>query len=112
MGEGLLLEKAKFYLKNKDIKNIRNKKNEVEKIIIKFIEDNGLINTKINLNNCYIKYNINETMQPINMEFLKVCLIKYFREDLKNNSNSELNWHIEMVAKDGLFRWYWENSYS
>ena len=72
-------------IKNKTIRDIRNKKNKIEGCILKLIEDNNLKNTKINLNNCYIKYNINETLCPVNMQFIKDCLKKYF----KNNDHSE-----------------------
>ena len=69
--------------RNKTIKEIRSKKNDMENLIIKLIEDNNLKNTKINLNHCYIKYNINETIHPLNIEFLKLFLTKYFNGDEK-----------------------------
>jgi hypothetical protein len=71
--------------RNKTIKEIRSKKNDMENLIIKLIEENNLKNTKINLNHCYIKYNINEIIHPLNIEFLKLCLIKYFNGDEKKS---------------------------
>jgi hypothetical protein len=71
--------------KNKTIKEIRSKKNEAESHILKLLEEHNLKNTKINLNHCYIKYNVNETLCPLNMEFIGKCLEKYFNNTQKTN---------------------------
>lgn len=69
--------------RNNVVKELRSKKNDIQKKILTFIELNNLKNTKINLNHCYIKYNINESLCPINMDFLDTCFNNYFNDSKK-----------------------------
>ena len=70
-------------LKNEQqkIKDLKQKKEKYEKNILSLMETYNLKDKKINLNNSFIHYSINETLHPINMDFIEKCLNIYYNDE-------------------------------
>lgn len=65
-------------LKNKDtIKEVVEKKKQLEEDIIKYIEENKYENVKLNITDGTIKFSKRNVMQPLSMKVLKSALEKY-----------------------------------
>jgi hypothetical protein len=64
---------------NKQAKEIRAQKDQVEKTILSIIEDNKLQGRKFKLNDINLSYKQTETVAPLTMKIVKETLEKYIK---------------------------------
>lgn len=80
----------------KKMKELKTKKDLYEKNILNLMETYNLKDKKINLNNSFIHYSVNETLHPINMDFIEKCLSLYYKND---NESSKICSFIQEQRK-------------
>lgn len=93
---------------NKKIKEIKNKKDNLEKQIISYIEKNNLTQTQLNLEGNNILYNINQSTIPLSQKIVKESLLEYLKNEnevnnifeiIKKKRNSERKNNISLKIK-------------
>jgi hypothetical protein len=67
---------------NEKIKLIRERKNNITKRVLKYVEENSLTNTNINTKEAKIKFVTTNLTPPITFKYLETCL----QEIIKNES--------------------------
>lgn len=68
---------------NKNIKQLREKKNNLEEHILISLKENNLDNKKLKIANNHITYNITNTLPPISLKLLETILSQLLNEDSK-----------------------------
>ena len=88
-------------LKNEQqkIKYLRQKKEIYEKNILSLMETHNLKDKRINLHNSFIHYSVNETLHPINMEFIERCLNLYLKNEKETSKICDFIQHQRTLNK-------------
>ena len=76
-------------LRNREIplKELKKKQQEIEYLLINFIESNRLNNKQSNVENMRISYHVDSKKEPLTQKFIKESLEIYFRDKFRNRLN-------------------------
>jgi hypothetical protein len=76
-------------LHNREIplKELKKKQQEIEYLLINFIESNRLNNKQFNVENMRISYHVDSKKEPLTQKFIKESLEIYFRDKFRNRLN-------------------------
>lgn len=82
---------------NKELKEIRQEKTQIENKITLYIENNHLQDSIININNGqHLKYTEQNSQTSLSFKFLEECLLKYL------NNKEETNNILEFIKKNRI----------
>ena len=69
------------------LKELKKKQQEIESLLINFIESNRLNNKQFNVENMRISYHVDSKKEPLTQKFIKESLEIYFRDKFRNRLN-------------------------
>lgn len=69
------------------LKELKKKQQEIESLLINFIESNRLNNKQFNVENMRISYQVDSKKEPLTQKFIKESLEIYFRDKFRNRLN-------------------------
>ena len=69
------------------LKELKKKQQEIESLLINFIESNRLDNKQFNVENMRISYQVDSKKEPLTQKFIKESLEIYFRDKFRNRLN-------------------------
>jgi len=65
---------SRLHALNGEARTIRNERNNLEKSIIEYVEDNSLSSATVRLEDSKLQFVNNKTVQPLTYKFLTECL--------------------------------------
>lgn len=66
---------------NDEIKNLRNKKNEITDEINHYVEENEMKQAIVNISDGRLKFQTSKVTQPLTLKFLKECLMDCMNDE-------------------------------
>lgn len=82
---------------NKKLKNIKKKKDDLDREIVNYLEKKNLTKQNIKIENSKIICKESKTYSTLNQNFIKKNLRSYFNENHKNMSDSAINNLVEAI---------------
>lgn len=84
-------------IQNKKLKNIKKKKDDLDREIVNYLEKKNLTKQNIKIENSKIICKESKTYSTLNQNFIKKNLRSYFNENHKNMSDSAINNLVEAI---------------
>ena len=84
-------------IQNKKLKNIKKKKDDLDREIVNYLEKKNLTKQNIKIENSKIICKESKTYSTLNQNFIKKNLKSYFNENHKNMSDSTTNNLVEAI---------------
>ena len=93
---------------NAELKQLRNDKNIIEKVLTNYAKENNMENSTVRVNNNKIKFSVTKTTEPITFKYLEKNLCNIIKSEdqlqktmeyLKDNREVKYNYSVKQVNK-------------